>query len=318
MHHPRHPLFTIGKQCGWRCRSRFKALGLFRLHEWNEDTWAELPPLTLLFWVQGYREHIIPVYVVICSAVLPETSSLKFRSISADMQQPLCKWEAKKFSIPFPVYTNLCRDLSFSHKALRFLRRWVFFTSCRSLRSSVLDGSPTSCSTGRIIICISPKLNLLRGTMWQIKLEAAGIVMRTWLPGLNGLNGFPPAAPGGRPPGNKAELVKGGHRVWGNGALAKQMWKYGCSLKIVKQPKDCFRMFLSLASVLSFFWKWKTSLRLCFVVSYTLHTQGCWSSNTHKHTWAVSRQGRQQITVKLGRIKVHTTNCDTGVWYWHF
>lgn len=48
-----------------------------------------------------------------------------------------------------------------------------------ALRSSILDCSLTSCSSRRIIICISLKLNSLKGTVLQIKLEAAGIVMRT-------------------------------------------------------------------------------------------------------------------------------------------
>lgn len=94
---------------------------------------------------------------------------------SSYVQQPYVnKRQEQGKGIPFPVYANMHAASIFSPQTLCFLRGGpAFFASCCPLRSSLLE-----CGL-RIIICISLKLNLLRGNVRQIKLEAAGVVMRT-------------------------------------------------------------------------------------------------------------------------------------------
>lgn len=82
--------------------------------------------------------HIIPVYIIISSSVLPETRLVKFRSISLNFilcTAALCKQEAKKEKTKvfhFLFIQTYVGTFHFPTKLLFSRRPLVFFTSCRS------------------------------------------------------------------------------------------------------------------------------------------------------------------------------------------
>lgn len=154
-------------------------------------------------------------------------------------------------------------------QTLSFLQGHWFSSLPVALRSSILDCSLTSCCSRRIIICISHKLNLLKGTIWQIKLEAAGIVMRTlascphWFELVSATSTGWAVLLVIKQQGTRGE--RRSPRVGGNGALAKQMENMSVLQRLRQQPNYCFRLSLFLSFFC--FWMRKQSLALLFCVS---------------------------------------------------
>lgn len=163
-----------------------------RFHDWTQ------PLLTLLFWAAPVKAtgSCLHPHFQVCS-LRNQVSQVQ---LSFCQFHPMCNSPVEtrgEEGKDFPVYTNLCGDHPFSHKPTVFSEATGFSPLPVALRSSILDCSLTRCSSRRIIICISLKLNLLKGTVWQIKLEAAGIVMRTLASCPRWFHWASAAAPGG-------------------------------------------------------------------------------------------------------------------------